>query len=57
MTSKICDFYNNAAALNDKQANSLKYMQTLDCRYLSNDTTRFLKTLEEKYFEKKDGPY
>ena len=36
------------------QSQNQRYNQLLDCYYLSNDTTQFLKTLEERYFVKQD---
>jgi TolB-like protein len=49
----VCEFYNSSPVDRILPQNQ-KYNQLLDCYYLTNDTTRFLKTLEERYFIKQD---
>ncbi|MBT8181086.1 MAG: hypothetical protein KJO53_05805, partial [Eudoraea sp.] len=52
-SQEICKYYNKIIEEDTFTSNKKNDIQ-LDCYYISNDTTNFLKALEERFFIKKD---
>ena len=54
LATKICEFYTIQSTTNRFLPAYVKNKYQMDCYYLTNDTTRFVKALEDRFFVKKD---
>ena len=54
LAQELCNFYDSLIKTDSLMPPHAKYENQLDCYYLSNDTIRFLKKLEDRFFMKKD---
>ncbi|QBA63831.1 hypothetical protein [Muriicola soli] len=54
LSNAICEFYRMGPSKNERAPLDVKNEVLLDCYYFSNDTIKFVESLEDRFFKQKD---